>query len=168
MKNTVSSSKTHTILSDISDGPKIKGVSSEEVLLQSFAEIMNVQSVKNLNPDLYRFLNTWMGVKHKDGGTDKNGIDCSGFIGILFKEVYKINLPRSSGQMGEIVKRNFEKDLKEGDLVFFSFGNRQIDHVGVYLQNGVFAHVSTSKGVILSKLRDPWYYKYYVRSGPVL
>lgn len=67
--------------------------------------------------------------------------------------------------MAENIKRKYENQLKEGDLVFFSFGGRQIDHVGVYLHNNKFVHVSTSRGVIISDLKDPWYYRHFTRCG---
>lgn len=168
-KKKLSSSRTPSskgILSDISTQSKFFPLENKNTVLDSFSEVLDVDK-RHLNSNLYHFVYDWMGVKHRDGGTNKMGIDCSAFVGILFQQIYKKIIPRSSAQMGEMVKRNYEKDLKEGDLVFFSFGGKRIDHVGVYLHNGIFVHVSTSKGVILSKLRDPWYYKYYVRSGSI-
>jgi lipoprotein Spr len=50
--------------------------------------------------------------------------------------------------MADGIKRKYENQLVEGDLVFFSFGKKSIDHVGLYLRNNKFVHVSTSKGVI--------------------
>ncbi|HIX54669.1 MAG TPA: C40 family peptidase, partial [Candidatus Sphingobacterium stercoripullorum] len=60
-----------------------------------------------------------------------------------------------------------ERQLSEGDLVFFSFGGRNIDHVGMYLHNGKFVHVSTSKGVIISNLKEQWYHKYFKFGGQI-
>ena len=69
--------------------------------------------------------------------------------------------------MAENIKRKYEDELNEGDLVFFDFNGQKFSHVGVYLQNNRFVHVSTSKGVIISNLKDPWYYKYFSRAGSV-
>ncbi|MCA5005624.1 C40 family peptidase [Sphingobacterium bovistauri] len=120
---------------------------------------------KELNESLYEFIDNWMGSPHRLGGLAKNGIDCSGFVGITFEEVYHRKLPRSSRDMANVVKRKYEDQLKEGDLVFFSFGGKAIDHVGIYLHNNKFVHVSTKQGVIISNLKDPWYYKYLTRCG---
>lgn len=133
--------------------------------MENYASILGV-SVRELdNKSLYYFIDDWMGSPHRLGGTEKSGIDCSGFVGKLYRQVYSKDLPRNSSAMGEGVKRKYEDDLKEGDLVFFSFGGRQIDHVGVYLRNNKFVHVSTRKGVIISDMKDNWYYKYFVRCG---
>src|SRR5215217_9692431 len=45
---------------------------------------------------LYRFINSWTGVKYRLGGLDKGGIDCSGFALLLQKDIYGISLPRRS------------------------------------------------------------------------
>lgn len=106
-----------------------------------------------------------MGVPHRTGGTDRKGMDCSAFVGMVMRDVYGKQVPRASREIAEGIKRKYERQLEEGDLVFFSFGRRTIDHVGIYLQNNKFVHVSTSKGVIISDLHDSWYYQYFTRAG---
>ncbi|TYP96138.1 lipoprotein Spr [Sphingobacterium allocomposti] len=150
------------VLTDASDA---RGKTFDGTKLDNYAAILGVSARDLKNRALYNFIDSWMGSPHRLGGSEKSGIDCSGFVGILYREVYGKNLARSSRDMGEQVKRLYEKDLTEGDLVFFSFGGRTIDHVGVYLHNNKFVHVSTRRGVIISDIRDSWYYKYFVRCG---
>ncbi len=116
---------------------------------------------------LYRFITDWTGVKYRFGGLDKNGIDCSGFALLLEQEIYGITLPRISRDQANSIKRKSIDNLKEGDLVFFSFGGNDIDHVGVYLNNGFFVHASTNRGVIVDDLNLPAYQKVLVKSGSV-
>lgn len=135
-------------------------------LLKNYAALLNVDEyVIQKNQALYRFIDSWKGSPHRLGGDSRNGVDCSGFVNILYQNIYRKSLPRTSRDMAEIVKRKYDHQLKEGDLVFFSFGGRQIDHVGLYLHNNKFVHVSTRKGVIISDLKDPWYYKHIKRCG---
>ncbi len=136
-------------------------------LKERYAAVLDVSEREIKNEKLYKFIDDWMGVSHVTGGNDKGGIDCSGFTALLEKEVFKSALPRTAMQMAENVKRKFEEDLHEGDLVFFDFNGKRFSHVGVYLLNNRFVHVSTSKGVIVSNLKDPWYYKYFSRGGSV-
>ena len=133
-------------------------------LKQYYANLLNTNP-RELNEDLYEFIDEWLGSPHRMGGQHKDGIDCSGFVGMIYKQVYHKNLPRSSRDMAEIVKRKYDDQLKEGDLVFFSFGGKTIDHVGIYLHNDKFVHVSTKQGVVISNLKDTWYYKYFTRCG---
>jgi lipoprotein Spr len=129
-----------------------------------YADLLGVSS-KELNSSLYEFMDEWIGIPHRMGGQTKSGIDCSGFVSMVYQQVYRKNLPRTSRDMGEAVKRKYDDQLKEGDLVFFSFGGKEIDHVGIYLHNNKFVHVSTKQGVVISNLKDPWYYKYFTRCG---
>jgi len=136
-------------------------------MLEGYAEVLGVRPGKLENQALYRYIDEWMGTPHRLGGTNKRGVDCSAFVNMLMQEVYGKSVPRTSGEMAERVKRKYERQLQEGDLIFFSFGRRNIDHVGVYLHNNKFVHVSTSRGVIISDLHDSWYYKYFRRAGSV-
>ena len=104
------------------------------------------------------------GIKYRYGGTTTSGFDCSGYVNYVFKQ-HDIKLPRTSSGMynsGTTVKKS---DLKTGDLVFFNTSGKGVSHVGIYIGNGEFAHASTSKGVRVDKLNDPYYWgKRYTRS----
>jgi lipoprotein Spr len=136
-------------------------------LLANYAQILGIDPAELNDVRLYAFIDEWMGVPHRLGGQSKSGIDCSAFINQLFSEVYQKSLPRSSNNMAGEIKRKYENQLVEGDLVFFSFGKKDIDHVGIYLRNNKFVHVSTTKGVMISDLHESWFYKYFVRAGTV-
>ncbi|OWK70209.1 hydrolase [Pedobacter sp. AJM] len=116
---------------------------------------------------LYRFITDWTGVKYRFGGLDKSGVDCSGFAFLLEKEIYGVTLPRVSRDQASVIKHKSVDNLKEGDLVFFSFGGNNVDHVGVYLNNGFFVHASTNRGVIVDDLNLPAYQRVLVKSGSV-
>lgn len=117
--------------------------------------------------ELYRFITDWTGVRYRLGGLDKRGIDCSGFALLLNKEIYGLKLPRRSKDQADVIKEKNVSQLKEGDLIFFSFGGNGIDHVGVYLNHGFFVHASTTRGVIVDDLSLPAYQRVLVKAGPV-
>lgn len=114
---------------------------------------------------LYRFINDWTGVKYKLGGLDKRGIDCSGFALLLQRDIYGKSLPRRSKDQADAVKKKSLSNLKEGDLIFFSFGGKEVDHVGVYLNGDFFVHASTTRGVIVDDLTLPVYQRSIVKTG---
>lgn len=144
--------------------PKSKGERSNAKVNQYYADLLKVDT-KDLNQKLYVVIDEWIGVSHRLGGMDRSGIDCSGFVTILYEQVYDKKLPRISSDMANTIKRKYDDQLKEGDLVFFSFGGKKIDHVGIYLHNDKFVHVSTKQGVVISNLKEPWYYRYFTRCG---
>lgn len=137
-------------------------------LKEKYAAIIDVPPYQLENVALYQFIEEWIGIPHRLGGQDKSGIDCSAFTHQLVRDIYQKNLPRTANDMAEMVKRKYENQLAEGDLVFFNFsGSGNFDHVGIYLGNNRFVHVSTSKGVIISNLQDPWFRKYFTRAGSI-
>ncbi|TAH01807.1 MAG: glycoside hydrolase [Sphingobacteriales bacterium] len=136
-------------------------------IANKYAEKMEVNKSDINNGNLYQFINDWEGVKYKMGGLDKNGIDCSGFVYTLYKEVYGRNIPRNTNALINVLKRKYENELVEGDLVFFDYDGKKYSHVGVYLQNGYYVHASTRKGVLVMKLKDPYTYKYFSRCGEI-
>ncbi len=148
----------------LTDASSARGISYSGKTLENYAALLSVNT-KNLNPHLYAFIDDWMGIPHRLGGQTKNGVDCSGFVNLLYRSVYKANLARTSRDMESMIKRKKVDRLQEGDLVFFSFGGKGVDHVGVYLHNNKFVHVSTRKGVIISDLTDNWYAKTFVDAG---
>ncbi|WP_080903728.1 C40 family peptidase [Parabacteroides sp. Marseille-P3160] len=123
------------------------------------------------NIELYEAASTWLGTPHRYGGNSKKGIDCSGFVWVIFKEVYGLSLASSSqGMLSSNCKMIAKTDLQEGDLVFFKTGRRKgrtTNHVGIYLKDGKFVHTSTSNGVVVSSLDDPYYSRTWVAGGRV-
>ncbi len=160
-----SSLKKGDILTDIQGSSGYIAASGN--LLADYATLLDVDIRALKNERLYEMITDWMGTPYVYGGSSKQGTDCSGFAVTVMRSVYGKELPRSSDEQSGVVKRKYERKLEEGDLVFFSFGGGKIDHVGIYLQNGKFVHASTKKGVIISNLKDDWYYKSFKRGGSV-
>jgi probable lipoprotein NlpC len=119
------------------------------------------------NKALYKFITEWTGVKYRLGGLDKSGIDCSGFALLLEKDIYGLKLPRRSMEQAGVIENKNMNQLKEGDLIFFSFGGGEIDHVGVYLNKDYFVHASPSRGIIVDDLNIPVFQKALVKAGPI-
>jgi probable lipoprotein NlpC len=119
------------------------------------------------NKELYKFITDWTGVKYRLGGLDKKGIDCSGFALLLEKDIYGRSLPRRSVEQAGVINSKSLNQLKEGDLIFFSFGGGEIDHVGIYLNRNYFVHASPSRGIIVDDLNLPGYQKAIVKAGSI-
>ena len=119
--------------------------------------LSNKETVKD---SLYVQHDKWKGVKYKLGGLSKNGIDCSGFVYLTYLELFGIPLPRSTRLQSQIGKKIQTDKLRSGDLVFFKTG-RKVMHVGIYLENNSFLHASAKKGVMISRLDDPYWKSTY-------
>ena len=137
-------------------------------ILLKYAIILDttIESISNIA--LYEFIDEWMGVSYKYGGSDKSGIDCSSFAGLLYQQIFNLQLPRTSVEQSSLITPSDRENLKEGDLVFFSLGKKRIGHVGVYLGGRKFVHASTKKGVTIDNLDYEYYLKRYVSGGWVV
>lgn len=114
---------------------------------------------------LYKSSYDWLGAPYKYAGTSKKGIDCSGFVKAVFNEVYNLQLKGSASNIYTNCTPIKQKDLQEGDLVFFKINKSKISHIGIYLQDGFFIHASVSRGVMINNLSENYYKKYYFSGG---
>ena len=91
---------------------------------KELSRLYGVRITPDDNIFLYNEGAKWLGTPHRMGGSTKRGVDCSGFVAIVFREVYGKQLARSSADM---LKYNCKKvsrsKLQEGDLVFFRTGS---------------------------------------------
>lgn len=121
------------------------------------------------NHKLYVEAAEWIGTPYRPGGDTKRGTDCSGFTQQLYKKVYHTKLPRSTDEQQEESNKVSKRNLREGDLLFFtsSRSRKKVAHVGIYLKDGKFVHASTSNGVIISKLDEKYYIQNWLSGGRV-
>jgi cell wall-associated NlpC family hydrolase len=121
------------------------------------------------NTKLYKEVKGWLGTPYKYAGHSKDGADCSGFVMEVYNSVYNKAIERNSAKIFEKNCKEIDKDdLREGDLVFFNNGNdSNINHVGIYLKQGKFAHASSSRGVVISDLAQNYYVKHFQVAGRV-
>jgi cell wall-associated NlpC family hydrolase len=82
-----------------------------------------------------------VGVRYRWGGNDEDsGLDCSGFVRLVFKDSTGTSLPRTAREMSEVGQQVDASQLKPGDLVFFNTMRRTFSHVGIYLGDNHFLH----------------------------
>lgn len=138
---------------------------ASDVIFNKYAIAIGVSKSQITNIRLYSFIDDWYGTKYKYGGMSKSGVDCSGFCNVLYNYVYNKSMKRRSSDIANDINKVSKNKLKEGDLVFFNISKKKNSHVGIYLMNNKFVHASTSKGVLISSLDNPYYKKTYNKGG---
>jgi cell wall-associated NlpC family hydrolase len=109
---------------------------------------------------LYEQYQEWQGVPYRTGGESRRGVDCSAFMQLTFREQFAMQLPRDTDSQAHIGRAISSRQLRPGDLVFFNIG-RSTRHVGVMVEKNKFLHASSSKGVMISDLNQPYWQRYY-------
>ena len=110
---------------------------------------------------LKKYVKPWLKTPYLFGCKDpsRGGIDCSGFVAGVFRKAYGIELPNSSqlqAKGGTRVRR--KRDLRTGDLLFFDVPRRgRVTHVAIYVEDGIMAHASSSRGVVYDKMESSYW-----------
>jgi cell wall-associated NlpC family hydrolase len=89
---------------------------------------------------LNRYIEPWMNAPYMWGGRSPLGVDCSGFVQIIFKMV-GIDLPRDAWQQAQFGEPVKFRNHQPGDLAFFD-NREEIVHVGIFTAKGEMTHAS--------------------------
>jgi len=110
----------------------------------------------SLENELRGKVNFWLGTPYKLGGSSRRGIDCSGFVQQIVRDVFAIELPRTAKEQARCGADVAPSELSPGDLLVFKIrGVRH--HVGIYLGSGKFAHASRRKGITIATLSESYW-----------
>ncbi|MBW8371094.1 MAG: C40 family peptidase [Thiobacillus sp.] len=132
------------------------------VALLSLLALLLVPAARANTPsdDIPIYAVSLVGSPYRLGGTSpESGLDCSGFVGHVFRQAAGVVLPRDSRAISEAAQPLAQAELQPGDLVFFNTLNRAFSHVGIYLGNDRFVHAASSRtgSVMVSSLNDRYW-----------
>ncbi len=130
-------------------------------LLSLLALLMVPTAHANTPPeDIPIYAVSLVGSPYRLGGTSpETGLDCSGFVGHVFRQTAGVVLPRDSRAISEVARPLAKAELLPGDLVFFNTLNRAFSHVGIYVGDDRFVHAASSRtgSVMVSNLNDRYW-----------
>ena len=126
-------------------------------ITETSVDLSDSDKVKQILNQQYK---DWRHVQHSMGGISKKGIDCSGLVYQTYKTRFGVDIPRSTEYQSKVGRKIRQEQLRAGDLVFFKTGIFK-RHVGMYIDDGEFIHVSSRKGVMISNLENPYWNSAY-------
>ena len=150
----------------IKQSSKVKNTTSPVVNIPS-DEILKTVNLKNVPGARGKILTEskkHIGIPYSFGSKDPStGFDCSGYVSYVYKKSIDFTLPAGSKNQfssGGGVMVGFEQ-LKPGDLMFFSHNGRQIQHVGIYIDENHFIHAPrTGRRISIDELGRYWKQKF--------
>lgn len=124
------------------DGPEIK----EEI----------TQSSIEFRRKIVEYACQFIGNPYVWGGVSlTDGADCSGFVQSVLKE-FNIYIPRVSRDQATVGIEVTADNLKAGDLIFYANSSGTVDHVAMYIGNGMIINAGSAKSGILLNV---WNYR---------
>lgn len=110
-------------------------------------EVAELEKWVQQQPDMQRLekeARMMMGTTYLWGGLSPKGADCSGYTKLLYFSQGIILLRDASQQAttGEIIDHSNYRNLQRGDLLFFANDKGRINHVAIYLADGLYIHSS--------------------------
>lgn len=87
------------------------------------------------------------GAPYRNGGTDPQGFDCSGFVHYVYTQ-HGVKMPRDVRQQFGVGHDVDPTSLEPGDLVFFSTIAPGASHVGIAVGGDQFVHAPSTSGVV--------------------
>jgi cell wall-associated NlpC family hydrolase len=131
-----------------------------------YSRLLGTEADQLENTELLKSVDYWYGTRYLMGGTSKSGIDCSAFVQAVYLSAFAMVIPRTAFEQFRVTNRISAVEMKQGDLVFFNTTGG-VSHVGIYLGNNKFIHASSSRGVSVSDLFDPYYLKRFLGVGRI-
>jgi cell wall-associated NlpC family hydrolase len=105
-----------------------------------------------------------VGEPYRYGGNSPGGFDCSGLVQYSYSRA-GYSIPRTTGQLWSAAKSVDRRQLRVGDLLFFSIEGK-MSHVGLYVGERRFVHAPQSgRSVSIESLDAPFYKAAFIRAG---
>lgn len=127
------------------------GFLSEKGLIGKLGDQMSTASrvVSDKASELVVTAMGFLGVPYKRGGNSfEQGLDCSGFVRLIYEQTVGMVLPRRSAEQAAATQPIDKSELQPGDLVFFNTLKSAFSHVGIYVGDNKFIHSPRTGGVV--------------------
>jgi cell wall-associated NlpC family hydrolase len=108
--------------------------------------------------DVVEYAKSFLGTPYRNGGSTREGVDCSGFVRSVY-ERFAVRLPRTSSAQSRVGLLVDRPNVAPGDLVFFRTSGVPVSHVGIYIGSGQFIHASTSARRVRIDAMEETYYR---------
>jgi len=122
--------------------------------------LTRIQEIKDRASSLVGKAGDLIGIRYKRGGNSpEQGLDCSGLVRLVFKDVLDVHLPRTAVEISRAGEQIDTAELQPGDLVFYNTLKRGFSHVGIYVGDNKFIHSPSAGGRVRIESMEVTYWK---------
>jgi cell wall-associated NlpC family hydrolase len=103
--------------------------------------------------EVITYAQKFVGNRYVWGGVSlTRGADCSGFVQTIYRD-FGYRIPRTSREQAASAGTKVSvSNLQPGDLIFYANSRNVVNHVAMYIGNGMIVHAANSRqGIIRSK-----------------
>ncbi len=143
--------------------------SAESIVAQNLLTLFPEHS-KEKRTEFVNAALEYLGTPYARGGTTRGGMDCSGLVFRVGRDVLGKKLPRSASAIAKYAEKIPDDEIELGDLLFFAEGGG-ISHVSIYIGEGDFVHSASRgprTGVIVSSISESYWKRTYRYAGRIL
>lgn len=109
-----------------------------------------------------------VGRPYRLGGSAPSGFDCSGLVQYVYAQA-GLQVPRTARQQHEAGREIPMSRAQPGDLLFYSFGGKGVDHVAIYLGDDQAVHAPASgRSVIVASVHLPYWKRHFVDAARII
>lgn len=139
---------THTLLFSLLFTFIFSGCAEKKAYAYPNYDIIKPEKICNPNrKNIEALLTSYLGKPYVWAEEGPDSFDCSGLTYNIYGSM-GMDIPRTASEQAKMGKTIPFANLHYGDLIFFGSTNRRskrINHVGMYLGNGWFAHASSKQ-----------------------
>lgn len=107
---------------------------------------------------------TMVGKPYKYRGDSPAGFDCSGLVRYSYRAA-GMDVPHGTKALRSASRSISYNEIRKGDLLFFLQEGKKYSHVGIYVNDNLFVHAtSTGKTVRIDTLLDPYWEKHFLEA----
>lgn len=130
------------------------------------AEVAEISRGTSRPDTIISYAKEYIGVPYRGGGQTPRGFDCSGYVQYVFKN-FGINLPRTAAEQYSAGSKVDKQEAEPGDIVAFKTG-KYISHSGIYLGGSKFISSTSSHGVAITSINDPYWSDHFLGFSRIL
>jgi murein DD-endopeptidase / murein LD-carboxypeptidase len=131
----------------------------EQELHDFYRERYEIKIERKLGDNFYLYFHVkkWLGTPFNlFSSNKKKGIGEVEFLGEIFDRAYCQRIQGTISEIQNLIQRRSQGEkFQQGDILFFAIHSKRTNHIGIYLKDDFFVHVTSLEGVIIDSLQDP-------------